>query len=234
MHVYASGLNPTSPEILAEEAYRHGYRAFKLKVGFGKDRDLANLRSLKSTLKGCRLMVDANQGWDLSTAIDMSQSMSDFNLDWLEEPLRADRPWSQWRRLEMESPIKLSAGENLAGLRSFDRALKARALAVIQPDIAKWGGITGGLAIIGLVKKFTVRYCPHYLGGGIGLLASAHLLSGSGLPGMLEVDSNPNPLRTLACGPLASIHEGIGKLTEQPGLGLEPDFSVLNEFLVTY
>lgn len=77
-------------------------------------------------------------------------------------------------------------------------------------------------------------FCPHYLGGGIGLLASAHLLAAVGGDGMLEVDSNPNPLRTLACGPVASVVDGHVVLTSQPGLGAVPDLAAIRTFAVPH
>ena len=72
-----------------------------------------------------------------------------------------------------------------------------------------------------------LRYCPHDLGGGIGLLASAHVLAAAGGGGMLEIDTNPNPLRTALAGPLTSIVDGRARLGSLPGLGIEPDLSAL-------
>ena len=70
-------------------------------------------------------------------------------------------------------------------------------------------------------------FCPHYLGGGIGLLASAHLLAGVGGDGLLEVDSNDNPLRDRFCGPVADVtRRHRSTLSDEPGLGIEPDLVV--------
>jgi D-galactarolactone cycloisomerase len=77
------------------------------------------------------------------------------------------------------------------------------------------------------IRATGLRYCPHYLGGGIGLLASAHLLAAVGGDGILEIDANPNPLRTETCGPLTAIREGRARLTDAPGLGFEPDLARL-------
>jgi L-alanine-DL-glutamate epimerase-like enolase superfamily enzyme len=71
------------------------------------------------------------------------------------------------------------------------------------------------------------RLCPHYLGGGIGLLHSAHLLAAVGGGGWLEVDANDNPLRSLLCGPLDRVHEGRVRLGDAPGIGVEPDLAAL-------
>lgn len=232
--VYASGLNPTAPEKLAAQKRAEGYRAFKLKVGFGLERDIANLKALRGVIGGLPLMVDANQAWDLDMAGEMAASMEEFSPAWLEEPLRADRPWHEWLQLGKRTSIPLAAGENVAGFAAFERALESHALKVVQPDMAKWGGFTGCLAVARKIRSHGLRYCPHYLGGGIGLLASAHLLAAAGGDGMLEVDANPNPLRSLTCGVLARVMEGTATLSEEPGLGALPDLAALRDYAVAH
>ena len=232
VRVYASGLNPDGPEKLALSRQNEGYRAFKLKVGFGVDRDLANLRALRDTLgEASQLMVDANQAWTLQEALNHADRLKDLNLQWLEEPLRADRPWSEWQSLAGRTAIPLAAGENLMA-EGFDAALAAKALGVVQPDIAKWGGFSGCLPVAKKILAAGARYCPHYLGGGVGLLASAHLLAAAGGDGLLEIDANDNPLRTLTCGALGRIQEGRVVLGDDAGLGAEPDLQALRAYRV--
>ena len=222
--VYASGLNPDDPAPLARERQRGGHRAFKLKVGFGSARDLANLDALRAALgDSATLMADANQAWTLDAAMVHAAAMAPYRLGWLEEPLRCDRPWAEWQQLREAAPMPLAAGENVAGDAAFDAALACRALGVVQPDIAKWGGFSGGLAVGRRIVAAGARFCPHWLGGGIGLLASAHLLAAVGGNGLLEIDANPNPLRSLTCGTLETIVEGRAHLPDSPGLGVVPD-----------
>ena len=226
--VYASGLNPDGPQKLAAEKRTEGFTAFKLKVGFGAERDVANLRALRETLGAePRLMVDANQAWSYEEAAAMLPRLEPFALDWLEEPMRADTPLDAWRSLAAHGSIKLAGGENLAGDAQFDAAIASGAFGVMQPDIAKWGGFSGCLAVARRIRAAGLRFCPHYLGGGIGLLASAHLLAAAGGDGILEVDANPNPLRSCACGPVGEVHDGRITLSEKPGLGLVPDLAAL-------
>lgn len=230
VRVYASGLNPDSPEKLAAARRAQGYAAFKLKIGFGADRDLANLKALRGTLgEEAELMVDANQAWDPTQALASAPALEPFRLRWLEEPMRADRPWDEWRSLAQACGIPLAAGENLAGHDAFDAALASGALGVIQPDIAKWGGLSGCLPLAKKIRAAGKRYCPHFLGAGIGLLASAHLLAAAGGDGMLEVDANPNPLRTDLCGPLARVIDGRAALDSVPGLGIDLDPGLLRQ-----
>ena len=228
VRVYASGLNPDRPADLAATRRTEGFGAFKLKIGFGRERDLANVGALRSTLgDGVDLMVDANQAWSLDTALDMAQALEPFYIGWLEEPLRADRPWTEWQALRERTSIPLAAGENVAGDAGFDAALAANVLKVVQPDLAKWGGFSKGVPLARRILAAGARFCPHWLGGGIGLLASAHALAAVGGGGMLEVDVNPNPLRSATCGPLANVGDGCAVLNNRPGLGIEPDLAGL-------
>ena len=228
--VYASGLNPVGAEELVREKAAEGYRSFKLKVGFGRERDLANLATLRGILgEHCTLQADANQGWDLPTAVDMAREFAAFNLGWLEEPLRCNRPVSEWLELADSSPVPIAGGENLAGEENFATFIEQRAYSVVQPDAAKWGGISGCWPVIQAIRAAGLRYCPHYLGGGLGLLASAHLLAAAGGDGMLEVDANPNPLRTLLCGPIAAPRDGRVSLGEAPGIGITPQMAHVAE-----
>ncbi len=235
IHVYASGLNPDGPERLAAAREREGFAAFKLKIGFGAERDVANLTALRNTLGAdAELMVDANQAWTLDAALEMVPKLAPFGLRWLEEPIRADRPWPEWQRLRAATGIPLAGGENLAGGAAFETALAEGALGVVQPDLAKWGGISGTAPVARAILNAGKRFCPHYLGGGVGLLASAHLLAAAGGDGLLEIDANPNPLRELIATPLQKITSGVVVLPATPGLGFPPDLGALERYLVPH
>jgi D-galactarolactone cycloisomerase len=231
---YASGLNPDRPEDLAAARQAEGHRAFKLKVGFGEELDIANLKQLRKTLGDeARLMVDANQGWDLETAIRMASKLMEFGPDWLEEPLPVDRPVDEWQRLAQASPIPLAGGENMRD-GDFTAALDARYLSVLQPDLGKWGGFTRCVPIGRKTLDRGMRFCPHWLGGGVGLLASAHLLAAVGGNGMVEVDANPNPLRANMLDQPVRIEEGRIMLPTGPGLGAVPDIAAIERFEVQF
>jgi L-alanine-DL-glutamate epimerase-like enolase superfamily enzyme len=228
--VYASGINPTGSRQMAEAALARGHRALKLKIGFELAGDRANLASLRELVGNGMLAADANQGWSIEQALEIAPSLSEFNLAWLEEPIRADRPWQEWQALRKSTGVPLAAGENIASRDGFKRALGDDVLRVVQPDIAKWGGLTEGSAIARDILKSGKTFCPHYLGGGIGLLASAHLLAGVGGDGLLEVDSNDNPLRDRFCGPVVEVRDGAIALSDDPGLGIEPELSSIEQY----
>ena len=219
--VYASGINPDHPQDTVAACKAQGYTAFKLKIGFGQDRDLANLKAIRQQFgQDFNLMADANQAWSLNDACQMAPRLSEFALTWLEEPLRADRPVSEWQALGAACTTPLAAGENIMGEANFHDMLDHAPTKVIQPDIAKWGGISGCWPVIQAIQAKGRMYCPHYLGAGVGLLASAHLLAAVGGGGMLEIHSNPNPLRSRVAGPLNQIVDGSAHLGEEVGVGV--------------
>ncbi|MCY3562413.1 MAG: mandelate racemase/muconate lactonizing enzyme family protein [Acidimicrobiia bacterium] len=220
---YASGIGPDGVAGQAQAALVAGYRAFKLKVGFGEETDLRNLGALRRLLgPDTPFAVDANQAWRPEEAARWSRTLDAYDPMWLEEPIAADQPTRVWTRLAAASPIPLAGGENLSGEGDFRRAIGDGALDVIQPDVTKWGGITGVLVVAREALGAGRRFCPHHLGGGIGLVASAHLLAAVGGDGLLEVDSNPNPLREGLALPFPILSDGRLQLSEEPGLGVAP------------
>lgn len=232
--VYASGLNPDAQALKqVEDARAASYRSFKIKIGFGEERDLATLRPVfKSLRDGERVMVDINQGWDLRTATRMVGVLGEFPLTWIEEPLAADRPAWEWAQVAGASRTPLAAGENLRGMLDFQRALAESHLGFVQPDCCKWGGVSATLPIARAIVGAGRAYCPHFLAGGIGQLASLHLSAAVRGPGFLEIDANPNPLRSLIVDPVARVRDGVVNVPDAPGLGTEPNLAELDRYLV--
>ncbi len=233
--VYASGINPSKPELVVQGKYEQGYRAFKLKIGFGDSVDIANLTAIRECLPmNVDLMADANQAWSVEDALAMMDRLKPFGLKWLEEPLRADRPLQEWERLAKEGGVPIAAGENIMGMANFDAAIASKALAYVQPDLAKWGGISGCLPVIQATLAGGLTYCPHYLGGGVGLLASAHVMAAvGGANATLEIDSNENPLRTVFAKCLNSVENGVAHLGDVWGIGQVPSREALARYCGT-
>jgi D-galactarolactone cycloisomerase len=230
--VYASGINPGATAVdLVESSRHHGFRAFKVKIGLGEASDLATLAPVARTLKDNeRLMVDVNQGWDLNAACRMAPILRQFPLFWIEEPLAADRPCWEWAQVNAAVHAPLAAGENLRGASAFQQALAEGYLSILQPDMCKWGGFSGTLPVARAAVAAGRSFCPHFLAGGIGLLASLHLLASIRGPGLAEFDVNPNPLREELIQGLLRLQNGAVILPPAPGLGFEPDLAPFRSF----
>lgn len=232
VRVYASGLGPHDVVEHALAKRAEGFRAFKLKVGFGTERDVSNLMALRAALgDDAQIMADANQAWTPDEALAHIEQLAPYRPHWIEEPLAADEPGEHWRALASRSPVAVAAGENMRGFDAFAHALDEGWLRFVQPDVGKWGGIGGCRDVAEYARKKNVTCCPHWLGGGIGLAASLHLTAACGTAtSYMEVDANPNPMRELVC-PLA-VDDGFVLLGDAPGLSVEPDLRQLKQFAV--
>lgn len=218
---YASGIHIRDAEDVIARFRGTGFRAFKVKVGFDTRSDVAQLEDISSgTSAEEQLFADANQAWECDDAIAFMKDVSKFDLGWLEEPIRADASDSDWRRLAAETSVPIAGGENISGYEGFENAIQSGVFSYIQPDVCKWGGITGCFAVAQAIQKGMRTYCPHFLGGGIGLAASAHLLAAVGGTGLLEVDTNPNPLRDAFVQSLPLAASGRWELGSDVGLGV--------------
>lgn len=233
VRVYASGLGPENVAQTALRKRAEGFSAFKFKVGFSADRDKANFADIRAALGSkAVVMIDANQAWSPAIAAERIAELASFHPHWVEEPLAADEPAAQWSRLARRCGVPLAAGENLRGADAFEDALDGDYLAFVQPDVGKWGGISGCRDVAQLARRRKVVFCPHWLGGGIGLAASLHLRAAMGPEGYAEVDANPNALREEVFSPLP--RDGWVTLSNDPGLGVEPDLDRLAPFLTPH
>ena len=228
---YASGLNPgDGPETVAAQREK-GHRNFKQKIGFGDDVDKKNLYEIIQGLSANeRLFVDANQRWNLEQSIYAADWLAEAGVGWFEEPMVADTPDEAWQALSATARVPLAGAENLRGLDNIERAFGW--LDFIQPDVGKWGGVTDCFQVAKMAVSAGKTYCPHWLGGGIGLLHSAQLLAASGGDGLLEIDVNENPLRDHMLAGALKVEDGFVDLSMEPGLGVTPDLETIEQWRV--
>ena len=166
--VYGSGVNRHySFDELRAQAQRWvdaGYPAVKIKVG-GRDleADVERVAMVREVIgPSRRLMIDANQLWDLATARRAIARMAAYDLYWVEEPLLADDLRAHARLREMvDAPIAL--GENLYTVYQFREALRLGACDIVQPNVVRVGGITPFLRIAALAEAHGAHVAPHLL-----------------------------------------------------------------------
>lgn len=232
---YASGLGPRDYEEYVERSIREGYSAFKLKVGFGRDLDLHNVKTMRRMIgDGRMLMVDANQGWkDASEAISNLKLYSGHDISFIEEPVPADQ-LSDLKKIKESGIAPVAGGENIYSRHGFKDVLVYEALDIVQPDITKTGGLSESKIICQMAGAWRLPFAPHMFGTGVGVAASLHLLFST--PGglFMEVDANPNPLRNdLLEETFYVFKDGCFVLAEEmPGLGIKLNMDVVNEYLI--
>jgi D-galactarolactone cycloisomerase len=230
---YASGINPKDVAITIRQAHDQGHRRFKVKVGFGEKTDLETLSLARESARDMELACDANQAWELTQAIHHADLFEPFGLSWIEEPIAADRPVEEWKSIAEHTNIRIAAGENLNTTAGFLRMMTASGLGIIQPDLAKWGGISGCREIAKTAAAYGLPYYPHYLGAAVGLITSAHLLASANPDGLLEVDVNNNPLRSNLLEDEFMLADGALTLKDAPGLGFTPALEKIQQYRIT-
>ena len=105
-------------------------------------------------------------------------------------------------------------------------------LGVIQPDVAKWGGVSGAIDVAGKAKEQGVTCAMQFMGTGLGLAASLHCLAAIKGKGPMELDANPNPLRTELGDINLTVIDGCVAVPEGPGIGFVPDPSALKSMTI--
>ena len=230
--VYASALGPKDPTRLVRAMQKQGVNAFKLKLGFGLEKDTFNLGLMRELIgPNAQLMVDANQAWDVETTLGMAELLEAHDIKWLEEPIPADE-WRNMAYLRKELPFKLAAGENMVSANAFNDLLELEAISLAQPDVCKIGGLTEMREVCLTARTHDIPFAPHYLGGTVGLIASLHLFAGT--PGglIMELDPHPYALREEIAGDLLNVSKGCLQVSERHGLGLEISEAMIQKYLV--
>jgi len=103
---------------------------------------------------------------------------------------------------------------------------------VIQPDLLKWGGVSGCHPVAREAVSQGLSYCPHWLGSVVGLVASAQVLAAVGGPGLLEHDVMDNPLREALTDDFPRVSEGTFPLPTGPGIGFTPRLEQAERWLL--
>ncbi len=161
---------------LLQEAVDEGYRHIKLKVGANLEDDVRRLRIARETIGwDARLMIDANQVWDVPEAIDWVGALAEFRPHWIEEPTSPDDVLGHAAIRKAVAPIGVATGEHGMNRVLFKQFLQAEAIDYLQLDSARLGSVNEIIAVYLLAAKFGVPVCPH--AGGVGLCELVQHLS---------------------------------------------------------
>jgi L-fuconate dehydratase len=153
---------------LLREAVAEGWTHFKLKVGADITDDRRRAALVRAEIGPDRkLMVDANQRWDVPEAIENIRRLAEFDLWWVEEPTSPDDVLGHAAIAQAVAPIGIATGEMCQNRVLFKQLLQLGAIRFCQLDSCRLGGVNECLAVMLLAKKFGVPVCPH--AGGVGL-----------------------------------------------------------------
>jgi L-fuconate dehydratase len=170
------GYSDDKVRALCRQALADGWRHFKVKVGTSLADDAHRLALVRGEIgPGAKLMIDANQAWDVPQAIEWVRALSSFDLWWIEEPTSPDDVLGHAAIARGVAPVGVATGEHCANRVIFKQLLQAGAISFCQIDSCRLGGVNENLAVILLAAKFGVPVCPH--AGGVGLCELVQHLS---------------------------------------------------------
>ena len=161
---------------LCQEAVDAGFNHVKLKVGRDRADDIRRLRIAREVLGPDRqLMIDANQVWEVSEAIDWVRELA-FAKPWfIEEPTSPDDVEGHRAIRQGVAPVKVATGEMCQNRIIFKQLIMRGAIDVVQIDACRLGGVNEILAVMLMAAKYHLPVCPH--AGGVGLCEYVQHLS---------------------------------------------------------
>ncbi len=227
---YAGGvsLGYQEPAKLVDEAralVAAGYKAVKLRIGDTVERDLERIAAVRKAFgEGLVILADANTGYTVADARRAMPGLDAHGVGWLEEPFPAHDHRS-YALAATFGRVPLAAGENHYTRFEFTRVIEDRVITILQPDLAKTGGVTEALRIAALASAWKLSINPHTSMTGLSMAASIHFLAAIENAGYFEADASRNNLfrDTLTSTPYALDRDGCVRPLETPGIGVEVD-----------
>jgi D-galactarolactone cycloisomerase len=229
------------PEAAVEEAKRHianGFRAIKLKTGFGVESDLEYIFAIREAVgNGITIMMDANCAYNLPAARRILLESEAAKIHFFEEPL-APEDIEGYRALKNLTATYIAAGENIFGKIGYRQWIASGALDMLQPDLMSSGGFTECKKIAAMAQAYNTMLVPHVWGSGVGLAASLQFiaslpptpLSLNPIHPMLEYDQSSHPFRGELIHNAISLKDGKVTIPQNPGIGVEINRDVLQAY----
>src|SRR2546426_1887912 len=210
-----------------------GFNAIKLKVGgitggYSIQDDYDRVKAVRNLVgPKVRLMLDANQGWDVATAIQASNKLYDLNITWLEEPLHWYDDLEPLKRLKESTRIPLASGESEITRWGARRLMETEAIDFLQFDAHAHGGITEWRKLASMASMMHIWMAPH-----LEPHIHGHLLASVPNGYILESFANPerDPLWFDLYTRRPRIEKSVLYLDNIPGLGIEFDQRTLDRF----
>ncbi|MFV0308529.1 MAG: mandelate racemase/muconate lactonizing enzyme family protein [Desertimonas sp.] len=217
-----------------DEALAHGFRNVKVRLGKDPDHDVELVRVVRDHIgPGKRIMADAYWGYSPEDAIALTERLKPLGLYFFEEPCPQYDVDGLTRLAARSLPVRIAGGERIYSPAQYRMLAERGAIHVFQPDATLCGGILACLDIMTIANAAGLEVIPH-VGGptAIGLAANLQWAAAAGVP-MIEWDIDPHQPLVDQLAPelaLSAITDGVTRIPAGPGLGIEFDEAILDDF----
>ncbi len=227
-----------SPEKMANDALRFkeaGFPAIKVKLGQTTELDVERIKAIRKAIgKELPLRIDANQGWDVETAITTLQALAPYNIEHCEEPI-ARWNFMQLPNVKKASPIKIMADESCCSHHDAENLADLQACNYFNIKLGKSGGIFNALKIVAVGNKHNIKLqIGSFMESRLATSAFLHFAYCS--PSIIHFDLD-TPLM-MADDPVVNglqyLANGVVEIDDTPGIGASINETYLKQLTSTF
>lgn len=161
---------------LAKEAVDQGFKHIKLKVGVSIEDDLRRCSIAREVIgHDVKLMIDANQIWEVDQAIDWVKELAVTKPWFIEEPTSPDDVFGHKKIKQNIGDIMVATGEHCQNRIMFKQFIANDAIDIVQIDSCRLASVNEILTVYMMAAKYKKPVCPH--AGGVGLCEYVQHLS---------------------------------------------------------
>jgi muconate cycloisomerase len=251
VHSFLGGLQNTSLPLLAgvgsgtpdedrealEEQMEEGCKSFMIKMGALPISDeIVRMIAVRNRFgKEITILVDANQGWDLSEAMAFVDGIHAYRPDLIEQPVRR-HDLDSLRRIRDRAPCPVSADESLSTIHDGTLLIRERAVDVFSIKVSKNGGLDKSRQIAAVADAFGLKILMNSMLE-FGITQAASLQLGCTLPNLLEVGHAYGSVLRMSDDVTdfrKNLSNQIVTVPEGPGLGVALDEGKLKKYTKEY
>ena len=210
-----------------------GFRMMKMKVGGAQPgEDMERVAAVREVLgTDVKLAVDANNSWDYETALKMARFFETQDVYFLEEPLSSDF-WEESAKLAAEVDIQIAGYETELTLHGLKPFIVHNGVDIVQTDVIWTGGISEARRIAMLAEAWGKMTVMHFSASMVSLAANLQLALSMNSSKYIEYTLDENPLRDRLSKAPVLMKDGVVKVPDLPGIGVDLDWDVVKEFQV--
>jgi L-alanine-DL-glutamate epimerase-like enolase superfamily enzyme len=207
-----------------------GYPSIKVKLGESRKKDVERISMIREAVgNDIPICIDANQGWNVKTAIKTLQELEQFKVEHCEEPI-PKWDFMNLKKIKKKTSIAIMADESCGDHHDAERLIKLKACDMFNIKIGKTGGLVNAWKIVQLAEEANI-FCQvgAFMESRLGMTASAHLALCSPIIHYCDFDTPLMHAEDVVTGGLTYHANGVIKVPDEPGLGASINAGKLNE-----